>query len=108
MGVHVLPAGRLEGDLEAALNLGLRYDFITPALEASNRQTNFDPAGTGKLVFAKDGSLEERGLVKPDKNNFAPRVGVVYNLNDKTVLRGGLRASSTTSSTGWAARTRSL
>ena len=23
------------------LNLGLRYDFITPALEAQNRQTNF-------------------------------------------------------------------
>ena len=29
-----------------SLNLGLRYDFITPALEASNAQTNFDPAGT--------------------------------------------------------------
>ncbi|HYU80269.1 MAG TPA: TonB-dependent receptor, partial [Vicinamibacterales bacterium] len=75
-----------------SVNLGLRYDLITPALEASNAQTNFDPAGnggTGGLVFAKDGSLEERGLVKPDRNNFAPRVGVVYNLDDKTVLRGG-------------------
>ena len=30
-----------------SLNLGLRYDFITPALEAENHQTNFDPAGTG-------------------------------------------------------------
>ena len=72
-----------------ALNLGLRYDFITPALEAKNGQTNFNPAGTGSLIFAKDGSLEDRGLVKPDRNNFAPRVGVVYTLNDKTVLRGG-------------------
>ena len=36
-----------------------------------------------------DGSLEDRGLVKPDTNNFAPRIGVVYKLNDKTVLRGG-------------------
>ena len=27
------------------LNLGLRYDFITPALEANNHQTNFDPSG---------------------------------------------------------------
>ena len=27
-----------------SLNLGLRYDFITPALEAENRQANFDPA----------------------------------------------------------------
>ncbi len=72
-----------------SLNLGLRYDFITPALEAQDRQTNFDPAGSGNLVFAKDGSLEDRGLVKPDRNNFAPRVGIVYKLDEKTVLRGG-------------------
>ena len=71
------------------LNLGLRYDFITPALEANNDQTNFDPSGMGSLVFAKSGSLEERGLVKPDRNNWAPRIGVVYRLDDKTVLRGG-------------------
>jgi len=72
-----------------SFNLGLRYDFITPALEANNAQTNFDPAGSGSLVFAKDGSLEDRGLVKADRNNFAPRLGLVYNLDDKTLLRGG-------------------
>ncbi|MEO8500345.1 MAG: TonB-dependent receptor [Vicinamibacteria bacterium] len=72
-----------------SLNLGLRYDFITPALEANNAQTNFNPAGGGSLVFAKDGSLDERGLVKADKNNFAPRIGIVYTLDEKTVLRGG-------------------
>jgi hypothetical protein len=70
------------------VNLGLRYDFITPALEAQNRQANFDPA-TGTLVQAQDGSLEDRGLVKPDTNNFAPRVGLVYQLSDSMVLRGG-------------------
>jgi hypothetical protein len=70
------------------LNLGVRYDFITPALEANNRQANFDPA-TGTLVNAKDGSLEDRGLVKPDTNNFAPRVGAVYQMSDSMVLRGG-------------------
>jgi hypothetical protein len=70
------------------LNLGLRYDFITPALEAQNRQTNFDPA-TGTLTFASSGSLEDRGLVKPDTNNFGPRIGVVYKLDDKTLVRGG-------------------
>ena len=71
------------------LNLGLRYDFITPALEARDAQTNFDPAGSGSLVFAKDGSLEDRGLVQPDRNNFAPRLGAVYRMNDKTIVRGG-------------------
>jgi len=71
-----------------SLNLGLRYDFITPALEGEDRQTNFDPA-TGSLVFASDGSLEERGLVEPDRNNFAPRIGIVYQADERTVVRGG-------------------
>src|SRR4029079_8733229 len=72
-----------------SVNLGLRYDFITPALEASNHQTNFDPAGGGSLVFASGGSLEERGLVKPDRNNWAPRISAAYKLTDRTILRGG-------------------
>jgi hypothetical protein len=71
------------------VTLGLRYDFITPALEAQNRQTNFVPEGSGQLVFASDGSLEDRGLVKPDRNNFAPRIGVAYELNARTVIRSG-------------------
>jgi hypothetical protein len=40
-------------------------------------------------VFAQSGSLEQRSLVKPDTNNFAPRLGLVYQLNDRSVLRGG-------------------
>ncbi len=70
-------------------NLGLRYDFITPALEANNNQTNFRPEGSGTLVFAQDGSLSERGLVNPDTNNFAPRIGIVFQVDSKTVIRGG-------------------
>ena len=70
------------------LNLGLRYDFMTPSYERDNSQANFNPA-TGALVFASDGSLEDRALVKPDRNNFGPRIGVVYAMDDKTVLRGG-------------------
>jgi hypothetical protein len=70
------------------LNLGLRYDFMSPSYEADNRMANFDPA-TASLVFASDGSLEERALVKPDRNNFAPRFGAVYQLNERTVVRGG-------------------
>jgi hypothetical protein len=89
---HWATMGFVQDDWKATdrltLNLGLRYDFITPALEASDRQTNFDPA-TGSLLFAGSGSLEDRGLVKPDRNNFGPRVGVVYKLNDKTLVRGG-------------------
>src|SRR3954449_7032321 len=72
-----------------SLNLGLRYDYMTPALEANNAMTNFNPAGTGSLIFATDGSMLQRSLVNPDRNNFAPRAGIVYKLDDNTVLRGG-------------------
>jgi hypothetical protein len=72
-----------------SLNIGMRYDFMTPALEANNAQTNFIPSGAGSLIFAKDGSLQDRGLVNPDRHNFGPRVGVAYKLDDKTVVRGG-------------------
>jgi outer membrane receptor protein involved in Fe transport len=70
------------------LNLGLRYDFMSPAYERDNHMANFDPVA-GVLVQAADGSLEERALVKPDRNNFGPRFGAVYQLNDRTVVRGG-------------------
>jgi hypothetical protein len=72
-----------------SVNLGLRYDFITPALEAENHQLNFNPAGSGSVILAKDGSLEDRGLVKPDRNNFAPRVGFVYKVDERMLFRGG-------------------
>ncbi len=34
------------------LNLGLRYDFATPAMEGKNRMADFDP-DSGSLVFAR-------------------------------------------------------
>ena len=71
------------------LNLGLRYDFATPAYEGNNQQANFVPGGSGSLVYARSGSLRDRALVNVDKNNFGPRIGMAYSVNDKTVVRGG-------------------
>jgi hypothetical protein len=74
------------------LNLGLRYDFATPALEGRNQMANFDPAangGAGGLVFARSGSLKNRALVEPNHTNFGPRLGIAYSPNEKTVLRAG-------------------
>jgi hypothetical protein len=70
------------------LNLGVRYEFSTPLYEDQNRLSNYDPK-TNTIIQAKDGSLYDRGLVDPDYNNFAPRLGFAYNLLDKTVIRGG-------------------
>lgn len=71
------------------LNLGLRYDFSAPPVEGKNRMANFNPAGSGSLVFAKSGSLSDRALVNLNTTNFAPRIGVSYSPYNRTVVRGG-------------------
>jgi len=71
------------------LNLGLRYDFAAPATDAKNRMANFDPAGSGSLVFAKSGSLQDRALVQVNRKNFGPRIGFAYSPQKDTVIRGG-------------------
>jgi hypothetical protein len=71
------------------VNLGVRYDYMTPAYEADNRMANFNPAGSGSIFYAKDGAIGDRALVKPDRNNFSPRIGAVYRLTPTTIVRGG-------------------
>ncbi len=70
------------------LNLGLRYEYITPVTATGNRITNFNPA-TDNLIFGQSGSLFAQATAHPDRNNWAPRVGLAYQLDSKTVVRGG-------------------
>ena len=70
------------------LNVGVRYEYATPWVEKNNVLSNFDPA-TRQMVIASDGSLEERSTIKPDRNNFGPRLGFAYTLTPATVVRGG-------------------
>ncbi len=76
------------------LNLGLRYEYATPMWERDNVLSNFDPA-TNSMILATDGSLYDRALVNPDRNNFGPRLGFAYTLTPKTVVRGGYGISYT-------------
>lgn len=96
------------------LNLGLRYEYESPTQEKYNRNIRgFDATATspisaaalaayarnpiaevpvgsfqvnGGLLFADE---QNSGFTRADKNNFQPRVGAAYRLNDKTVLRAG-------------------
>lgn len=70
------------------LNLGVRYEFATPQWEEQNRLANYNPV-SNTLVQAKSGSLFDRSLVDPDRNNWAPRVGFAYQATPKTVIRSG-------------------
>ena len=70
------------------LNLGLRYELMTPAFDADNKLANFDPQ-TNQLKVASGGSINERTLQPARNLNFAPRAGFAYQASARTVLRGG-------------------
>lgn len=99
------------------LNLGLRYELITPFIDKNDLIANFDPnfvdASTGQLgrfvipsnktlafldprivnfgyVLASDSGLGVgRGVVRTDKNDWAPRVGIAWRIGNKSVIRAG-------------------
>jgi len=90
------------------LNLGVRYDYYGYPVDSRGRLVNFlpdqfrqgttaAPAGPPNgFVQAGNGTLAgvptvEDTLIPNDKNNFSPRVGFAYRLNDSgsLVLRGG-------------------
>lgn len=70
------------------VNVGVRYERFTPLFDESNLLTNIDPA-TGRVITASDGSVYDRTLIRPDRNDLAPRVGVSWNPVSRLVLRGG-------------------
>jgi hypothetical protein len=75
------------------LNLGVRWEYQSPYVEQNNRAANFvvDPKDPDfqKVIFPRGDSVEERSFRRRDLNNFAPRVGLAYQLGAKTVIRAG-------------------
>jgi hypothetical protein len=95
------------------INYGLRWDFTQPPYEREDRLAAFDQA-TGKFVIsgttpppdcAKTGKAPcipggklpdgvvmfgRRGMVNSVYDNFAPRFGLAYRLNNRTVVRTGI------------------
>jgi len=68
------------------LNLALRWDVITQAVDKFNRQSNFD-LSTGLLDIAS--SSNRAPNVNNYYGNFAPRVGFSYSPNNgRTAVRG--------------------
>jgi hypothetical protein len=71
-------------------NLGLRWSYESPFRTKYGQQSQFDPAVRDPVTGELGGIVHPRGaLARRDLNNFQPRVGAAYKLNDKMVLRGG-------------------
>ena len=72
------------------LNLGLRWEYITPYAEKFGQIGDFypnlinpDTGMPGQFQEIKPGSYVEN----PQRNHFEPRVGLAFQLNNKTVIR---------------------
>ena len=71
------------------LSAGLRYEYTSPAVDATDRANLYDPA-TRSLVQVGTSGMP-RGGYDSDKNNFAPRVGLAWTIGSEgnTVIRTG-------------------
>ncbi|MEO8070472.1 MAG: hypothetical protein ABI652_03650, partial [Acidobacteriota bacterium] len=87
------------------INYGLQYDYYAPFTEAHGRMVNLDVAPNFSAVApvcgvdagcpaGEDGvgpftGAFPAGLVNPDWNNVAPRVGLAWRANNRSVIRFG-------------------
>ena len=92
---------KVRGNL--TLNLGVRYEYVSPLTEENNRIANLElsPAvlnpslGTPTVAVVLPGQVGPYGgdlpatLLRPDRNNFAPRIGIAWKPFSKTIVRAG-------------------
>ena len=101
-GTLLVTAGYVQDEWRVSpqltLNLGLRYEVTRPFVEkegrvnrfSSGQQSTVRPDAPAGLVYPGDSGVPD-ALIPTDKNNFAPRVNLVYDLNGdgRTTIRAG-------------------
>jgi Carboxypeptidase regulatory-like domain/TonB-dependent Receptor Plug Domain/TonB dependent receptor len=85
------------------IHLGVRYDYLAPWKEQSHQEGAFDPA-SGKIgynivpanipaslapLIINQAGFYPAGIIKPDKKDWSPRVGIAYSITNSTVIRTG-------------------
>ncbi len=77
-------------------SLGLRYELLWPFTETNGEMVNLDvaPDFSAAVPVVSDGTGPftgrfPAGLIQPDTNNFAPRVGIAWRIKPGMILRGG-------------------
>jgi trimeric autotransporter adhesin len=78
------------------INYGLRYEYVSPFVEADDRLVNLDVNGdfTAAVPVVSGSAGPYSGelpssLVKPDRNNVAPRIGLAWKPQTRTTIRTG-------------------
>ncbi|MBI3680329.1 MAG: TonB-dependent receptor, partial [Acidobacteria bacterium] len=77
------------------LNLGMRWEYQAPWTDRFDQLGYFDPGFADPLTKQKgllrftgrDGN--SRLQTDPDRNNFAPRIGLAWQVESKTIVRAG-------------------
>jgi hypothetical protein len=84
------------------LTYGFRYELDQPWIEQNNKTGNIDVA-TGQVIYAHAvpagapagaGLCKNRGCYDWNFHQFMPRLGFAYQVNPRTVVRGGYSATS--------------
>ncbi len=70
------------------LSLGLRWELYTPPYAHRGDGANFN-LQTGQLMVAGLGGIDRYTDINTRTNNFAPRIGIAYQLRPSTVVRAG-------------------
>jgi hypothetical protein len=116
-GISHFIIGHIQDDWRVSskltINMGLMYQFGSRPYDTSDRLGNLvvtrDPTTgkyDGQLLWATTNPQPDpatgqinsparqggfgRALIKSDKNDWAPRLGMAYKLTDKTVIRSGI------------------
>lgn len=85
MNVYFQDDWKVQPDL--TLNLGLRYEYNTPATDPANRMSVFDLTRFTVSQVGTNGI--SRSGYRPDRNNFGPRFGLAWSPAPKFVIRAG-------------------
>lgn len=88
MGLYIGDTIRLSRRF--SLIAGLRYDYFDPPTEQRDNYFNLDfsslPQQPELVRIGESSSLPDR-LIQANKTNFAPRLGIAFQLDPKTVIR---------------------
>ncbi|MGB6988678.1 MAG: TonB-dependent receptor [Candidatus Sulfotelmatobacter sp.] len=99
--IYVQDEWKMRGNL--TLNLGVRYEYVSPLTEENNLIANLDlspqvfvagpllpPSAAAVVVPGQPGPYSgslPASLVRPDRKGIAPRVGIAWKPFSKTVVR---------------------